>query len=84
VSALGARMAVASAGRANRFGHPVPEILERYRATGAEVLRTDRDGAVMVVTDGSSLDVRTFAGRSFLLPRSHENTNAKQGGYRFR
>jgi competence protein ComEC len=55
---------VASAGRANHFGHPVPVVLERYRAAGATVYRTDRDGAVEVVSDGFGLMVRTFgAGR---------------------
>jgi competence protein ComEC len=53
-------VAVASAGRANHFGHPVPEVLERYRAAGAAVYRTDRDGAVEAVSDGVTLDVRTF------------------------
>lgn len=42
------RIAVASAGRRNRFGHPAAEVLERYAAAGAYVWRTDRDGAVTV------------------------------------
>jgi competence protein ComEC len=54
---------VVSAGRANHFGHPVPEVLDRYRSIGAEVFRTDQDGAVMVETDGMSINVRTFMGR---------------------
>jgi competence protein ComEC len=58
------QIAVASAGRSNHFGHPVPEVLERYRSVGAEVFRTDADGAVMVDSDGWALNVRTFAGRS--------------------
>jgi len=63
VAALHPAIAIASAGRANHFGHPVPEVLERYRAIGAEVFRTDRDGAVTLETDGASLQVRTFTGR---------------------
>jgi len=63
VAAIRPRVAVVSAGRANHFGHPVPEVLERYRAVGADVFRTDQDGAVMVDTDGRSLAVRTFTGR---------------------
>ena len=61
VAALRPQIAIVSAGRANHFGHPVPEVLERYRAMGAEVFRTDRDGAVTVTTDGYSLHVSTFA-----------------------
>jgi competence protein ComEC len=67
LAALRPRIAIASAGRANHFGHPVPEVLERYRAVGAEVFRTDQDGAVVVDTDGLSIDVRTFTGRRLSL-----------------
>ncbi len=74
LQALHPAIAIVSAGRANHFGHPVPEILERYRSAGAEVFRTDQDGAVMVDTDGMSIHVRTFIGRSLDLPRKHENT----------
>jgi len=63
VRALSPTVAVVSAGRANHFGHPVPEVLDRYRQAGAEVFRTDRDGAVMVETDGRSIEVHTFLGR---------------------
>jgi competence protein ComEC len=72
IDALSPAVAVVSAGRANHFGHPVPEVLERYRQAGAEVFRTDRDGAVTVDTDGESIDVLTFTGRSLKLPRKHE------------
>jgi competence protein ComEC len=64
VAALRPRVAVASAGRNNHFGHPVPEVLRRYEAAGAAVFRTDRDGAVFVDTDGRALEVRTFTGRT--------------------
>jgi competence protein ComEC len=64
LAALRPQIAVASAGRANHFGHPVPAVLERYKAIGAEIFRTDQDGAVMVETDGTSIDVRTFTGRT--------------------
>jgi len=63
VNALRPQVAIVSAGRSNHFGHPVPEVMERYRAIGTEVFRTDRDGAVMVESDGYSLDVRAFIGR---------------------
>src|SRR5439155_15531668 len=80
VDAIRPSIAVVSAGRANHFGHPVPEVLERYRAVGAAVFRTDRDGAVTVTTDGDSVEVQTFTGRtSTLLPPTvqHENTKTE-------
>ena len=76
VAALHPRIAIVSAGRANHFGHPVPEVLDRYRAVGAEVFRTDRDGAVTVTSDGYSLQVATFAAR-LEPPRRHEDTKEK-------
>jgi competence protein ComEC len=63
VAAVRPTLAVVSAGRSNHFGHPVPEVLDRYAAIGAEVFRTDRDGAVRMDSDGYSIDVRTFTGR---------------------
>jgi competence protein ComEC len=56
-------LAIVSVGRGNRFGHPDPGVIHRYQATGAEVLRTDEDGAITLETDGTSVDVTTFAGR---------------------
>jgi competence protein ComEC len=67
VATVRPQAAIVSAGRGNHFGHPVPDILDRYRAIGAEIFRTDQDGAVTVDTDGGSLDVRTFTGRRWTL-----------------
>ena len=67
VRRLSPRVAVISVGRSNRFGHPAANVLQRYRELDAEIFRTDQDGAVMVETDGTSLDVRTFTGRAVHL-----------------
>lgn len=64
VRGLAPQVAVVSAGRMNRFGHPAPAVLRRYEAVGATVFRTDRDGAVFVETDGRSLTARAFASAS--------------------
>jgi competence protein ComEC len=64
VHALAPRVAVVSVGRSNRFGHPAAAVLQRYEDVHAEVFRTDRDGAVTVDTDGASLDVQGFTGRT--------------------
>ena len=68
------RLAVVSVGRANHFGHPAPDVVQRYRDCGAEIFRTDQDGAVVIDTDGYSVNVRSFMGRVVELPRKHEST----------
>jgi competence protein ComEC len=67
VRALAPQVAIVSVGRSNHFGHPAPAVLQRYEEAHAAVFRTDRDGAVTVDTDGTSLDVDTFTGRAFHL-----------------
>jgi competence protein ComEC len=63
IDGWGPHAGIVSAGRSNSFGHPDPEVLDRYRAVGAEVFRTDQDGAITVETDGSSTDIWTATGR---------------------
>jgi competence protein ComEC len=52
--------AAISVGENNPFNHPAPAVIERLRAAGAQVFRTDRDGAITVTTDGESERVSTF------------------------
>jgi competence protein ComEC len=53
--------AVISLGR-NDYGHPAPETLARLGSRRVPVLRTDRDGAISVTTDGTTMRVRTREG----------------------
>ncbi|MET8688104.1 ComEC/Rec2 family competence protein [Streptomyces sp. NPDC004732] len=46
------RLALISCGADNSYGHPSPVTMAALRAGGAQVLRTDRDGAVAVVGSG--------------------------------
>jgi competence protein ComEC len=55
-------LALISAGRGNGFGHPMPDVLRRLDAIGARVLRTDRDGEIVVTTDGDTVAVETHTG----------------------
>jgi competence protein ComEC len=61
VTAVAPRVAVVSVGEGNQFGHPVEDVVARYAKAGVRFLRTDRDGEVTALTDGHTLDVRTFA-----------------------
>jgi competence protein ComEC len=67
LNALRPQVAIVSAGRSNQFGHPVPEVLDRYTAIGAAIFRTDRDGAVTIDSDGHAIEVHTFTGRHLSL-----------------
>jgi competence protein ComEC len=70
VEALNPAAVIFSAGRANRFGHPHPGVLRRFEAMGAAVFRTDHDGAVFVETDGTTVEMRGWVGRSFGVRRN--------------
>jgi len=61
--AVSPRVAVISVGESNPFGHPSEAVVERYRAAGVRLLRTDRDGAVTATTDGKNLEVHSFTQR---------------------
>ena len=54
IAAVAPRWAVVPAGYRNRFGHPSAEVVERYRAAGVRVMRTDLDGAVTVSLNADS------------------------------
>jgi competence protein ComEC len=41
-------MAVISAGKNNRYGHPHEELLERLEEVGSVIRRTDEEGEVVV------------------------------------
>ncbi|HZL21017.1 MAG TPA: ComEC/Rec2 family competence protein, partial [Polyangia bacterium] len=63
VAAVAPRLAVMSLGWHNQFHFPAPEVLARYAAAGARVLRTDRDGAVTItVAADGTLTVRCERG----------------------
>ena len=64
VSTVRPRVAVASAGTGNPYGHPARSTLERLAAAGARVYRTDRDGTVSVTFDAAGMSVRTAPRRS--------------------
>jgi competence protein ComEC len=60
VEATQASLAVISVGRTSIFGHPHKEVVERWRASGAQVLTTGERGTISIATDGKQLIVSTF------------------------
>jgi competence protein ComEC len=59
VDATRPKVAIASAGAGNPYGHPAKATLDRLAAAGARVLRTDRDGTVVVGFAADGMTVRS-------------------------
>ncbi len=60
VKATHTSYAVISVGLSSPFNHPHKEVLERWRAAGAEVLTTGQRGTITISTDGRDLRMKTF------------------------
>ena len=60
VDAVRAKYAIISVGRRSPFGHPHAEIVERWKAAGANVMTTGERGMISVSTDGDDIQIRTF------------------------
>ena len=60
IDAVQPRWAILPVGYRNRFGHPKEAVVERYRASGAQMLRTDSSGAVLVRLDAEGIGVRAY------------------------
>jgi competence protein ComEC len=74
------RVAVASAGTGNSYGHPTKVTIERLTGAGARVLRTDRDGTVVVGFGAAGLTVRTEGSR--LVPTTPRPTRTASAAFR--
>jgi competence protein ComEC len=60
IAAVMPRWAVFTVGYRNRLGHPKEDIVERYRSSGAQMLRTDSAGAVLVRLEDEGVSVRPY------------------------
>lgn len=57
LAAVHPEVAVISVGAGNKYGHPSSDVLRALSRVGAEVVRTDQAGTVIVRTDGSRLEI---------------------------
>ena len=62
LAAVRPQVGIISARENNAYGHPNSELLERLANANVHILRTDRDGAIHVLTDGTRLEIECFAG----------------------
>lgn len=59
LEAVRPRLAVITCGRNNPFGLPAPVVLERLRARGIEIYRTDRNGGVQIVAKHGKIAIKS-------------------------
>ena len=64
LAAVRPAVAIVSVGVRNTYGHPDAGVMRRLGAAGADLYRTDRDGAVLVETDGRHIDVTRWVPRT--------------------
>jgi len=55
LKAVSPQIAVIQVGKDNDFGHPSLRILKRLERAGAEILRTDKNGTVSLISDGKEI-----------------------------
>ncbi len=60
VAAVDPPVAAFSLGYKNRFHFPAPEVIERYRAHGTRIMRTDEDGAIEVNVSPDGVSIRGY------------------------
>jgi competence protein ComEC len=60
IAATDPRFAIISVGQTSIFGHPNKDVVERWRASGAQVLTTGANGTITLATDGRNLNLETF------------------------
>jgi competence protein ComEC len=60
VAATQPQFAIVSVGQTSIFGHPHSEVVERWRAAGAELMTTGSRGTITVTTNGDDLVVESF------------------------
>lgn len=82
LAAIRPQVAVYSAGRGNSYGHPHQETIRALEETGALIYGTDRDGTVVIRTNGTTYQVATSRGDSSsspAIPQAPTSANAADG-----
>jgi len=55
IDAINPEIAVISVGEGNKYGHPHQVVLDRFAERDIEVLRTDLEGSIVLITDGTTV-----------------------------
>ena len=69
VDAVRPRLALVSVGAGNLYRHPSDHVMRSLAGSGAVVMRTDREGSIVVRTDGTRLEIESHGERWLLRSR---------------
>jgi competence protein ComEC len=72
LAAVHPALAVISVGAENKYGHPGADVIRALAKIGAEVLRTDEVGTVIIRTDGAHIEIEAKADKWALARGSSE------------
>lgn len=82
LQAVAPKSVVISCGEDNEYGHPRAEVLNNLRAMGVDVYRTDEQGTIVAVSDGTEITWNTSPSKTWQAgePKgsSKENTAKEQ------
>ena len=70
--------AVISAGEGNSYGHPHAEVLNRLRAAGVSVFRTDEQGTIVATSDGTTLTWNMSPSESWQAGEAEKSQNTEK------
>ncbi|HEY8364260.1 MAG TPA: MBL fold metallo-hydrolase, partial [Haloplasmataceae bacterium] len=59
VQAVSPKISIISVGKDNKYGHPSDAVIKRLISNGSLVYRTDKDGTIVVKSNGNIYDVLT-------------------------
>lgn len=59
LEAVDPEMAIISVGSNNQYRHPNQTVLDRLNSASAEIHRTDREGTIVITTDGETYSIET-------------------------
>jgi len=60
LAAVNPSVSIFTVGYRNRFGHPKPEVVERYHAQGSRLYRSDEDGTVLLDFTVDGIGIKTW------------------------
>lgn len=81
VKNAGADYGIISVAQTNKYGHPNSGVVDRFVNAGTLILRTDKSGNIIFITDGEGFNIRTEKGEApdtYEVPVTPESTSTHE------